>query len=254
MDLPRNSFKAALRARTQQIGLWCTLPGSGVAEMLAGCGFDWLLIDTEHAPTDLPTVQTMLQAVAPYPTHAAARPGSLDEVEIKRLLDIGAQTLIIPYVQTVDEARRAVAAVRYPPQGIRGSAGITRASRFGAVANYAARANEEVCLIVQVETISAMDHIEGIAAIDGVDGIFIGPADLAASMGYPGQPGHPEVKAAVLSAVRRIRAAGKPAGVLALDPAFLGELIVAGTTFTAVGLDAVLLCEGARALAKKWNG
>lgn len=254
MDLPKNTFKAALRAGKQQIGLWCTLPGSGVAEMLAGCGFDWMLIDTEHSPTDLPTVQTMLQAMAPYPTHAAARPGSLNEVEMKRLLDIGAQTLIVPYVQTVDEARHAVAAMRYPPQGIRGSAGTTRASRFGAVPDYTARANDEVCLIVQVETASALEHIEAIAALDGVDGIFIGPADLAASMGYPGQPGHPEVRAAVLSAVRRIKAAGKPAGVLALDPAFLTELIEAGTTFTAVGLDAVLLREGARSLAQKWKG
>lgn len=254
MDLRKNSFKAALADGRQQIGFWCTLPGGGIAELIAGCGFDWMLIDTEHSTIDLPMVQTMLQAAAPYPVQAAARPGSLDEVEIKRLLDIGAQTIIVPYVQSVEEARRAVAAVHYPPRGIRGMAGVTRASGFGAIQGYAQHAAEEICLIVQVETADALAQVEAIAAVDGVDGVFIGPADLAASMGYPGQGGHPEVKAAVLSGVRRIRAAGKPAGVLSLDPGFLAELIEAGTLFTAVGLDAALLRGAAADLARRWKG
>lgn len=254
MDLRKNTFKAALREGRQQIGLWCTLPGGSMAELIAGCGFDWMLIDTEHSAIDLPMVQTMLQAAAPYPVQAAARPGSLDVVEIKRLLDVGTQTIIVPYVQSVQEAERAVAAVHYPPRGIRGMAGVTRASGFGAIPGYAARAAEETCLIVQVETASALEQVEAIAAVEGVDGVFIGPADLAASMGYPGQGGHPDVRAAVLSGVRRIRAAGKPAGVLALDPAFLAELIEAGTTFTAVGLDAALLRGAARDLVETWKG
>lgn len=254
MELRKNSFKAALREGRQQIGLWCTLPGGSMAELIAGCGFDWMLIDTEHSAIDLPMVQTMLQAAAPYPVQAAARPGSLDVVEIKRLLDVGAQTIIVPYVQSVDEAERAVAAVRYPPQGIRGVAGVTRASGFGAIEGYAGRAAEETCLIVQVETANALEQVEAIAAVEGVDGVFIGPADLAASMGYLGQGGHPEVRKAVLSGVRRIRAAGKPAGVLALDPGFLADLIEAGTIFTAVGLDAALLRGAARGLVEKWKG
>ncbi|MDZ4096912.1 MAG: aldolase/citrate lyase family protein [Paracoccaceae bacterium] len=254
MDLPTNPFKAALRAGQQQIGIWCSIPGSGHAESLASCGFDWMLIDTEHTAVDLATVQAMLQAAAPYTTHAAVRPGWNDAVEIKRLLDIGAQTILVPYVQNAAEAEKAVAAVRYPPQGVRGVAGITRASRYGLVPDYTARANAQICLLVQVETAEALHHIEAIAAVDGVDGIFIGPADLAASMGHPGNPGHPAVKTAILDAIARIKAAGKPAGILSLDPAFLKEAVAAGTLFTAVDVDQAILLRGARTLAKEWKG
>lgn len=253
MDLIRNPFKAAIAAGQQQIGIWCSIPGSGHAESIAGCGFDWMLIDTEHTPVDMTTVQAMLQAAAPYPTHAAVRPGWNDAVEIKRLLDIGAQTLLIPYVQNAEEAARAVAAVRYAPQGMRGLAGITRATRYGMIDGYARRASEEICLLVQVETAEALGNIEAIAAVDGVDGIFIGPADLAASMGFPGEPGHQEVKTAILQAIRRIVAAGKPAGILSLDQDFLKEAVAAGTTFTAVDVDSAILLRGARALAKSWK-
>jgi len=253
MELPENTFKAALLARRQQIGLWCSLPGGVLGELLAGCGFDWMVVDTEHSPTDLPTVQTMLQAAAPYPTHACVRPGGQDPVEIKRLLDIGAQTIIVPQVQDAAQARAAVAAVRYPPEGIRGVAGITRASRFGMIPDYAARAASEICLIVQVETVAAVDRIEEIAAVDGVDGIFVGPSDLAGSMGLVGQSGHPRVRAAVLEAVGRIVAANRPAGVLTQDPGFTADLIEAGTTFTAVGVDIALLRDGARQLAARWK-
>ncbi|MFN3973224.1 MAG: aldolase/citrate lyase family protein [Gemmobacter sp.] len=253
MDLPKNRFKAALAAGQQQIGIWCSIPGSNHAEALAGCGFDWMLIDTEHTTADLTTVQAMLQAAAPYPTHCAVRPGWNDAVEIKRLLDAGAQTILVPYVQDAAEAARAVAAVRYPPNGTRGVAGITRASRFGMVADYTARADAEICLLVQVETAHALDRIEEIAGVEGVDGIFIGPADLAASMGHPGNPGHPAVRGAILAAIGRIRAAGRPAGILSLDPAFLAEAVAAGTTFTAVDVDAAILLRGARALAAEWT-
>jgi 4-hydroxy-2-oxoheptanedioate aldolase len=254
MDLPKNLFKEGLKAGKQQIGLWVSIPTPGVAEAVATAGFDWLMIDTEHTPNDPATVMTMLQAIAPYPTTAGVRPGWNDATEIKRLLDVGAQTILVPYVQSADEARAAVAAVMYPPLGMRGVAGLTRAGRFGAIPNYTARANDEICLLVQVETRAALDEIEAIAAVDGVDGIFIGPADLAASLGYPGQLAHPEVKATILQAIRRIVAAGKPAGILSSDAEFLSDAIEAGTTFTAVGLDIGILVSGARALTAQWKG
>jgi 4-hydroxy-2-oxoheptanedioate aldolase len=253
MDLPKNPFKAALREGHQQIGIWCALPGSGHAESLAGCGFDWMLIDTEHSTVSLETVQAMLQAVAPYPTHAVVRPGWNDAVEIKRILDSGALSILVPYVQNAEEAARAVSAVRYPPHGTRGVAGITRASRFGLVDSYTARANEEVCLLVQVETVEALNNLEAIASVEGVDGVFIGPADLAASMGFPGHPGASEVKSAILKAIKRINAAGKPAGILSLDQSFLKEAVAAGTRFTAVDVDQAILLRGARALAQEWK-
>ena len=253
MDLIKNPFKAALAEGRQQIGLWCSMPGSGHAEALAGCGFDWVIIDTEHTAVDLGTVQAMLQATEPYPTHFGVRPGWNDAVEIKRLLDIGAQTIVVPYVQNAEEAARAVAAVRYPPHGIRGVSGITRATRYGQIDNYTARASTEICLIVQIESAEALLEIAAIAAVDGVAGIFIGPADLAASMGHPGNPGHPDVKAAVLDGIRRIVAAGKPAGLLSLDPAFLAEAITAGSRFTAVDIDTALLLRGARQAVQTWK-
>lgn len=254
MELPRNALKAALAEARAQIGLWVTLPGSDNAEALAGCGFDWLLIDTEHSTVSLDTVKSMLQAVAPYPVSAVVRPGWNDAVEIKRILDAGAQSILVPYVQNAEEAARAVAAVRYPPKGIRGVAGITRATRYGLVEGYTARADSEICLLVQVETAEALGHIEAIAAVDGVDGIFIGPADLATSMGYPGNPSAPEVRAAILDAIARIRQAGKPAGILSLDPALLRDAVQAGSVFTAVDVDQAILLRGARALAQSWKG
>jgi 4-hydroxy-2-oxoheptanedioate aldolase len=252
MDLPKNAFKAALKEGRRQIGMWCSIPDSGLVELLAGCGYDWLLIDTEHAAMGPVEAMPLMQAAAPYPVSTIVRPGWNNPVEIKKLLDCGAQTLLVPYVQTADEARAAVASVRYPPAGIRGVAGVTRASRFGAVKDYTRRAHEEICLLVQVETADALGSIEEIAAVDGVDGIFIGPADLAASMGYPGEPSHAEVKAAVLNAIRRIRGAGLPAGILSLDQPFLREAADAGAGFIAVDVDSVLLRRHAVARAAEW--
>ncbi|MGR3757555.1 MAG: HpcH/HpaI aldolase family protein [Tranquillimonas sp.] len=254
MDLPRNEFRAALKAGRRQIGFWCTLPDSGLVELLAGCGYDWLTIDTEHSPLDAAGITPLLQAVAPYPVSALVRPGWNDPVEIKRLLDCGAQTLLVPYVQTADEARAAVAATRYPPHGIRGVSGGSRASRFGAVRDYTARASEELCLLVQVETTETLPRIEEIAAVDGVDGMFVGPADLAASMGHPGNATHPDVRAAVIDAIRRITAAGRPAGVLSTDPETLRLADEAGAAFIAVGLDTTVLRQGALRLREGWRG
>lgn len=249
MRVPVNRFKLALKEGRQQIGLWNAIPGTLVAELLATSGFDWVVIDTEHAPTDVPDTLAMMQAMAPYPVSAVVRPASNDTVLIKRILDLGAQTLLIPYVQNAAEAHAAVAAMRYAPRGVRGMAGMTRASGFGLVADYALRAEEELCLIVQVETAEALARLDSIAAVDGVDALFIGPADLAASMGHPGNTRHPEVVAAIEQAIGRIVAAGKPAGILSLDPAFARQCIRWGTRFTAVGMDIALLASAARALA-----
>jgi 4-hydroxy-2-oxoheptanedioate aldolase len=253
MKLPENRFKHALIEGRQQIGLWCSLPGPYVAEAVAGSGFDWLLFDTEHSPGDPLTVLAQLQAVAPYDVSPIVRPASNDTVLIKRFLDIGAQTLLVPYVQNAEEARSAVAATRYPPQGVRGVSGVTRATRFGRAEGYASRAAEELCVLVQVETQEALDGLEAIAAVDGVDGVFIGPADLAASFGHVGEPGHPTVIAAVEDAIRRIRACGKPAGILTPDTAFAARCIELGTLFTAVGVDAALLARGTEKLAQQFR-
>ncbi len=254
MEMPRNTFKAALREGRSQLGLWSSLPGAYVAELLAGAGYDWLLLDTEHSPGDPLTVLPQLQAVAPYPTAAVVRPATNDAVLIKRFLDLGAQTLLVPYVQTPEEAAAAVAATRYPPGGIRGVSGVTRATRFGRVAGYATRAEEELCLLVQIETGEALECLEAIAAVEGVDGVFIGPADLAASLGHVGEPGHPDVVRAVEAAIGRIRIAGKPAGILTPDPAFAKRCLDLGTAFTAIGVDASLLARGSEALLASFRG
>lgn len=251
--LPPNRFKRALKDGRQQIGLWNSLPGTVVAELLATCGFDWVVIDTEHSVTDIPDTLAMMQAIAPYRTHAVVRPAANDPVLIKRVLDLGAQTLIIPYVQDADEARAAVAAIRYAPRGNRGVGGMTRASLFGQVAGYAQRAEEELCLILQVETAEALARIPEIAAVDGVDGLFIGPADLAASLGHPGDPSHPEVVEAIERGIRAIVAAGKPAGILTLDPDFARRCMGWGTSFTAVGADVALLAQAARGLSARFR-
>ena len=248
MDMPVNRFKRALREGRQQIGLWCTIPGGTVAEVLAGAGYDWIVFDTEHTPGDAGTVLRQLQAAAPYPVSAVVRPVTNDPALIKHFLDVGAQTLLIPYVQDAGEARAAVTAMRYAPAGMRGVSGWTRANRYGRVPDYAARAADELCLLVQVETAEALGQIEAIAAVDGVDGLFIGPADLAASLGHGGDPAHPDVVRAVEDAIGRITAAGKPAGILTLDRDFARRCMDLGTRFTAVGTDGSLLSRGADAL------
>jgi 4-hydroxy-2-oxoheptanedioate aldolase len=252
-ELPRNAFKAAILSGQQQIGLWCMLPSGFVTEALAGAGFDWLLLDTEHSPADVLTVLPQLQAAAAYSVSPVVRPAANDPVLIKRLLDLGAQSLLIPYVQSAEEAAAAVAAIRYPPRGIRGVAGLTRASRFGRVAGYAKQAETELCLLVQVETRQSLDCIEDIAAVEGVDGIFIGPGDLSASLGHPGELFHPEVIAAIEDAITRVRAAGKPAGVLTYDLDFARRCMELGTLFTAVGADLSILLRGVERLAGEFK-
>lgn len=254
MELPVNRFKRALKEGRQQIGFWNTIPDQSVAELLAGAGFDWLLLDTEHSPADPITVLGLLQAAAAYEVAAVVRPAANDAVLIKRFLDVGAQTLLVPYVQSSAEAEAAVAAVRYPPRGMRGISSISRATRFGRVAGYAQAAESEICLLVQVETVEAVERLEEIAAVDGIDGIFVGPGDLAASLGYPGEPGRPEVVSVIEDTIRRIVAAGRPAGILTPDQALARRCIAAGTTFTAVGIDAQILARATERLAAEFRG
>jgi 4-hydroxy-2-oxoheptanedioate aldolase len=254
MDLPLNNFKRAIQAGRRQIGLWVSLASSYSAEIVAGSGFDWLLVDGEHSPNDPPTVLPQLQAIAAYPTtHAIVRPAWNDKVLIKRYLDIGAQTLLVPYVQNEEEALAAVAATRFPGEGVRGVAGVTRASRFGRVSHYANRAHEEICVLVQIETREGLENLEEIARVDGVDGVFIGPADLAAGLGQLGNQQHPDVQSAIQDAIERIRACGKPAGILATDEPTARRYIEWGTTFTAVGLDAMILARETEKLAAKFK-
>ncbi|MGZ5062838.1 MAG: 4-hydroxy-2-oxoheptanedioate aldolase [Usitatibacter sp.] len=254
MDLPLNNFKRAILAGRQQIGLWVSLASSYSAEIVAGSGFDWLLVDGEHSPNDPTTVLPQLQAIAAYPTtNAIVRPAWNDKVLIKRYLDIGVQTLLVPYVQSEEEARAAVAATRFPGEGVRGVAGVTRASRYGRVSHYANRAHEEICVLVQIETRDGLENLEKIARVEGVDGVFIGPADLAAGLGHLGNQQHPDVQSAIQDAIKRIRACGKPAGILATDEASTRRYIEWGTIFTAVGLDAMVLARETEKLAAKFK-
>jgi 2-keto-3-deoxy-L-rhamnonate aldolase RhmA len=254
MDLPRNTFKHSIAKGELQIGLWCSLCSPITAEIVCHSGFDWLLLDTEHSPNELPDVLSQLQAVQTGSASPIVRPAWNDIVLIKRFLDIGAQSLLIPFVQTADEARRAVEATRYPPGGIRGITGSGRASRYGRVTNYLKNASQEICLLVQVETKIALDRIEEIASVDGIDGIFIGPNDLAASFGHIGNWAHPEVQSALEDAVRRLKKIGKPAGILTPNEEEAKRFIQWGYTFVAVGADLGLLARGADALAKRFNG
>ena len=248
-----NSFKAALAARQRQIGFWLAMSDPYLAEVSATAGFDWLLIDSEHAPNDVRTILAQLQAVAPYRAEPIVRPYNGDPSLIKRLLDIGARTLLVPMVDTAEEARELVRAVRYPPHGIRGvGSAVGRASRWSARTDYLQVADDEACLLVQAETVTALQNLEAICDVDGVDGVFIGPADLAASMGHRGNAGHPDVQAAIDKAVRTIVASGKAAGTLTSDAALARHYLELGCTFVATGVDILMFANGARKLAREF--
>ena len=255
MPLPTNTFKAALKAGQAQIGLWAGLASPYTTELLATCGFDWLLIDGEHAPNDVRGILGQLQAVAPYPSHAVTRPPVGDAALIKQYLDIGCTSLLVPMVDTAEQAEALVRAVRYPPHGIRGvGSALARASRWNGIDGYLQGANDEICLLVQVESPEAMANIDAIAAVEGVDGVFIGPSDLAAGMGHLGKAGHPEVQAAIEHGIKRILAAGKAPGILSVDQNLAKLYLELGCLFVAVGVDTLLLAGAARALAKSYKG
>jgi 4-hydroxy-2-oxoheptanedioate aldolase len=245
-----NAFKAALARGDKQIGLWLSMAQPYSAEVCAGTGFQWLLIDGEHAPNDVRSLLAQLQAVAAYPAQPVVRAVSGDAALIKQLLDIGAQTLLVPMVDTAEQARALVAATCYPPEGIRGvGAAVARVSRWGARRDYLDLANDETCLLVQAETRTALSNLKDICAVDGVHGVFIGPADLAASMGHRGNPGHPDVQGAIDDAIRTIVASGKAAGTLTSDATLARRYLALGASFVAVGIDVSLLVQAARKLA-----
>lgn len=254
MDIPLNQFKQAVRADREQIGLWLGLGETFSAEICAGAGFDWLLIDAEHGPNDLRSILAQLQALAPYPTQAVVRPPQGDHVLIKQLLETGVQTLLIPMVDTAEQARGLVDAMRYPPAGIRGvGSALARASRWGRIDNYAQLADAQMCLLVQVETQTGYRNLDAILEVDGVDGVFFGAADLAASYGYLGQSTHPEIVAAIEDGLRRTGAAGKAGGVLCSDRALNERYMAAGASFVAVGVDALLLSAATSALCQSYK-
>ncbi len=253
MQLPRNSFKQALLEKRLQIGLWCSLCSNIAADIVSDSGFDWLLLDTEHSPNELPDILAALQATNHSPLTPVVRPAWNDPVLIKRYLDIGARSLLIPFVQNAEEAERAVAATRYPPHGIRGVTGSGRASRFGRVRDYLKTASDDICVMVQIETPAAIEQIEAISAVDGVDGVFIGPNDLAAAMGHVGNAAHPDVQAAIKDAGERIVKAGKPAGILSVNDADTRRYIDWGYRFVAAGVDVVLLARAADSLAASFR-
>ena len=248
-----NYFKRKLKTQ-QQIGLWVGLADAYGTEIAANAGYDWLLIDGEHAPSDLRTTLSQLQSIAAYPSQAVVRPPIGSVQLIKQLLDIGVQTLLIPMVESVEHAELMVKAVRYPPEGIRGvGAALARATRWNSIQNYYATAHENICLLIQIESVTGLENLDAILQVDGIDGVFIGAVDLSATMGYEGNPNHPEVQAAVVDAIQRIRAAGKAAGILSTQHEVTQKYLDLGTEFVAVGVDTSVLMTSLRELLAKYG-
>lgn len=252
MPAPKNKFKSAIRAKELQIGCWLGLADPYIAEISAGAGFDWLLIDGEHAPNDLRSITAQLQVIAGRPSHPVVRPPIGETWIIKQLLDAGAQSLLIPMVESGDQAQDLVDAVTYPPSGIRGvGSALARASDFAAISDYLTSARDEICLLAQVETRKGMDTLDEILSIDGIDGVFIGPSDLAADMGYIGQPDQPEVKRTVLEAISHIATMGKAAGILTLNKELQIKCRDLGASFIATNIDVTLFAKNIRDAAKQ---
>jgi 4-hydroxy-2-oxoheptanedioate aldolase len=254
MPAPVNIFKAALKEGRTQIGLWVALTSAYTAEICGGAGYDWLLIDAEHAPNDIQTLVAQLQALARYPVHAIVRPPIGEAWMIKQILDIGAQTILVPMVETREQAEALVRAVRYPPHGIRGvGASLARASGFNRIPDYLQTANDQVCLLLQIESRAGLANLDAIASTEGVDGVFVGPADLAADMGFLGKPGAPEVQAAVEGALRRVQDHGKAAGILTADQTLARRYLELGASFVGIGSDVGLLVNSTTRLLSEFK-
>ncbi|SMX34780.1 HpcH/HpaI aldolase family protein [Actibacterium lipolyticum] len=250
MPAPRNDLKKALADGKMQIGVWLAMGSAVSAEIAGSAGFDWCLVDGEHAPYDLALIRTQLQALAGHDTSAVVRVPVGEEWVIKQVLDIGAQTIVVPMVDTGEQARAVVRAAQYPPKGTRGvGASLARASGFSAIKDYPKTADEQICVIVQAESQQALGNLKDICAVDGVDAVFIGPADLSADMGFPGEPGHPQVKAAIKDAIGRLRASGKAVGVITFSPDEFAYYADLGVTFLGVGGDVTSLGNALRGLA-----
>ena len=254
MAAPKNQFKAALQAGHPQIGLWLNTGEALPAEIAATAGFDWLVIDSEHGPNDLRSIIAQLRVIAPSSSEPVVRPPFGEPWFIKQLLDAGARSLLIPMVDSPEQAQALVQAVRYPPRGSRGlGAAVARASAYNAISNYAQTADDEICLLVQAETRTAIDNLEAIAAVDGIDGVFIGPADLSADMGYLGRIEAAEVQEVIEQALARIVAVGKPAGILTFSEVLNRRYLDLGATFVAVGSDVTELSSALRSLAGRYG-
>ena len=254
MPVPKNHLKAALATKTPQIGIWLSLASAYSSELLSDVGFDWLLIDAEHGPNDIPTILSQAQTIGAR-SNVVVRPPIGEAWIIKQILDLGVQSLLIPMIESVEQAKSVIAATLYPPKGIRGvGAGSARASNFGQMADYVQNANREICLILQVESRAGLDALPAILALDDVDCVFVGPADLAADMGYPGNSAAPAVQTAIDDALRQIVASGKAAGILTFDTAAVPHYLALGVTFVGVGSDVALLARAATRLALDMKG
>jgi len=252
MKTPHNPFKQALKERRQQYGFWLGLCSPVSAELCGLCGYDWLLIDGEHAPNDLNSIYAQLLAVGNTPSHPIVRLVEANTALIKQVLDIGAQTILVPMVETAQQARDLVAATRYPPNGIRGvGTALARAARWNCVEGYFADVERELCVLIQVESVAALRTLDEMLTVEGIDGVFVGPADLAASMGHLGNPSHPQVVNAIDDALARIRAAGKAPGTLATSRELAKRYESKGAQFIALGLDTLALPSAAREILKK---
>lgn len=248
-----NYFKKNLQS-SQQLGMWLGLADGYASEIAANAGFDWVLIDGEHAPNDLKSILYQLQAIEAYPTQAVVRPVIGDVALIKQLLDIGAQTLLIPMVETAEQAKLMVSATRYPPEGIRGvGAALARASRWNNLPNYLHEAEQQICVLVQIESKKGLENLDEILQVEGVDGVFIGPADLSAALGHLGNPGHPDVQQVIVSSIQKIRKAGKAAGILSADEKLAKQYLALGTEFVAIGVDTSLLMKSMSQLLAKFS-
>ncbi|MEL7282230.1 MAG: HpcH/HpaI aldolase/citrate lyase family protein [Pseudomonadota bacterium] len=254
MAAPVNAFKSGLLAGKQLYGCWAGFADPYATEVMGTAGFDWLVIDGEHAPNDLRSITAQLQVLRASTSHPVVRLPMGEDWLIKQVLDAGAQTLLIPMVESAAQAEALVRATRYPPEGIRGSgAALARASMFSKLPDYTVTANAQICLLVQVETVSGIEAMEDILTVEGVDGVFIGPSDLGADMGYPGESRAAPVQAAIKDALGRIKAAGKAAGCLAVDDETAQKYVEWGAQFLAVGIDVLLLATAARQLAAQWH-
>ncbi|MDX8348813.1 HpcH/HpaI aldolase/citrate lyase family protein [Cognatiyoonia sp. IB215446] len=250
MQVAENTLKTALKSGRVQHGLWLTSGSAVLAEIAGQAGFDWCLIDGEHGPNTLTEMLPQLQALALTGTQAVVRITNADVWMVKQVLDLGCQTVLVPMVDDAAKAEEMARAMRYPPDGIRGmGAVLARASGFGSIADYPHAANAQMCLLVQAESAKAVENIDAIAAVDGVDGVFVGPADLSADMGYPGQPDHPEVEKAIDHLIARTTKAGKIAGIITFDERRFAEYAKKGVTFLGVGGDLAILNSALRGLA-----
>lgn len=254
MPAPINEFKKALRAGETIFGSWMSLADGFAAEIMGRAGFDWLLIDAEHAPNDLRAIRDQLIALEASPSSVAVRVPVAETWVIKRVLDLGAQTILVPIVETAEQARDLVRACRFPPEGTRGVGyGVARSGGYGQFENYGPTADEQICLLIQVETKTGLENLDDILSVDGIDGVFIGPADLSASYGFLGQIHHPEMKERILSALRRIDASGKAPGILSTNEEMIEASIAAGARFIAVGMDIAFMLNSAKATAARWK-